>query len=144
MAKQIKNFLPTLIKADDSWQIQLLSNWEKIIGNLKTRITLEKIAADTLFIGVFDACWMQELYLLSPILLNTINQNLDQPRIKHLRFKRAVAKKQKQRAPDEQPKQVVSLPSLTTKEKTALATIKDPQLREALHQFLIRCHKEKV
>jgi hypothetical protein len=144
MTKQLKHFLPTFVKTDDSWQLQLLSNWDKIVGNLKTRVTLEKITADTLVIGVYDACWMQELYLLSPLLLNTINQNLDQPRIKQLRFKRAVARKQKKVITTEQPEPVTALPSLTAKEQAALATIKDPHLRYALHQFLIRCHKEKV
>ena len=143
MIKELKHLLPALIKKDDTWQVVLLSKWNTIIGNLQGKMRLESINNDTLVVGVFDACWMQELYLLSPLLINTINQSLDQPRIKHLRFKRAVAKKTYKPAPLKTPCNPAPL-VLTTKQHKALAAIEDPQLRLALHNFLIRCNKEIV
>ena len=141
MAKQLKDFLPPLIQNNDTWQLKLLSNCDTIIGNLKNKVRLEKIQNDTLVLGVYDACWMQELYLLTPLLLTTINQNLDQPRIKHLRFKRSVAKKAQAKSAVK-PQKVEPKIHLTPKQKAALEQIEDPQLARALHDFLIRCHKE--
>ncbi len=123
----------------------LLSQWSAILGSLTTKVRLEKIQDDTLTLGVYDACWMQELYLLSPLLITTINQNLDQPRIKHLRFKRSVAKKDANTLGITARTEPPNVPlELTASTKKALAIIKDPQLSLALHNFLIRCHKEKV
>jgi hypothetical protein len=141
MATQLKDFLPSLLKKDESWQTKLLCSWSSIIGSLHTRVRLEKINNDTLVLGVYDACWMQELYLLTPTLISTINQNLDQPRIKHLRFTRAVAKKEKKRTPIPEHQEPTPYVLNTTQQK-ALSAIADPHLRQALHNFLIRCNKE--
>ena len=56
---------------------------------------LEKIEGNTLIIGVYQASWLQELYLLSTVLLKTINNNLKYPYIKKLRFKHASPLKKK-------------------------------------------------
>lgn len=142
MPKTLKSLLPSFIATPNSWQLQLLNNWATIVGNLATKVTLEKIEKETLVLGVYDACWMQELYLLSPLLIDTINQNLDQPRIKQLRFKRAVVKKKIVQSHDkDMPYPLQRL--LTARERAALEKIEDPQLRNALQQFLMRCHKEK-
>lgn len=143
MTIAIKDILPSLLGEQRSWQLNLIANWSTIVGNLKTKVQLVKILDDTIIIGVVDACWLQELYLLSPVLLKAINQNLDQPRIKHLRFKTIGIKKQIQKAANaatvvsEQPHE------LSVHEKKALAAIKDPQLRTALQEYLRRCYREK-
>jgi hypothetical protein len=144
MAHPITKALHSIVKPEEQWKITLLTNWNTILGTLSTKVCLEKIQGDTLLLGVYDSCWMQELYLLSGLLIATINQNLDQPRIKHLRFKKIVPRARKKNAPAQQP--VVTTPiqvTLTTRQQEALATVKDPHLRHALQQFLIRCYKEK-
>jgi len=129
--------------AQDDWKASLLANWNAILGNLNGKVRLEKIEEDTLTLGVYDACWMQELYLLTPLLINTINKSLDQPRIKNLRFKRSgTAKKNVAvRTPE---KKALRAVTLSEKERDALKNIKDSQLSSALEQFLIRCYQEKV
>jgi|SRR5579871_3580716 len=142
MTKQLKDLLPSLIKKEHHWQRMLLQQWSSIIGNLSTHVCLQKIHNDTLILGVYDACWMQELYMLSGLLIDTINKNLDQPRIKHLRFKIIAPRTLKK---------IISVPTtppckpiiLTPREQRALDGIQDAQLREALQHFLIRCYKEK-
>jgi len=89
MAKPIKNILDSFLKTNNSWKAQLLQDWPKIIGKLQDKVSIEKVQDSTLVLSVADACWLQELYLLSPVLLKTINQKLDRPRIKRLRFKQA-------------------------------------------------------
>lgn len=141
MAKNIKDLLPTLLKSSDNWKLTLLSSWPTILGPLSSKIHLEKIQNDTLILGVQDSCWIQEFYLLSPILLKTINKTLDQPRIKHLRFKTIGIRKCKVvKLQNKEEKQTLKV-TLTEAECNALKRLKDPQLREVLKKFLIRCQE---
>ncbi|OQA35023.1 MAG: hypothetical protein BWY54_00748 [Candidatus Dependentiae bacterium ADurb.Bin331] len=143
MPAPIKHFLNALLPAQQSWKLTLLQQWHTIMGNLKTHVTLEKINDDTLTLGVFNSSWMQELYLISPIILETINKNLDQPRIKQIRFKQIVQKKKK-KIMNNAPSNLKEIDiSLTVNEKNALATIQDPELRQSLYKFLVRCQREK-
>jgi len=143
MAQEIKNLLPLILKSQDSWKLKLLSSWHTIFGPLSDKVSLEKIHDDTLILGVQDSCWLQELYLLSAMLLKTINESLDTPRIKHLMFRTTGIKKTVM-APKQTkkiwPKRVVTL---NAKENYALTCIKDEQLALALKGFLIRCYQEK-
>ncbi len=143
MVTPVKSILDTLLSHNNNWQLQLLQNWPSIVGSIRTKVQLLKIQEDTLVLGVLDSCWMQELYLLSPLLIKTINQKLDQPRIKNLRFKTVgiADKKEKKEAPS---KRVVSkIVQLSPREQETLKEVKDEQLRQALKDYLIRCHREK-
>jgi len=144
MARAVGDYVRAALCTQDNWKLYLLSNWDSIIGTIKAKVTLEKIDDDTLVLGVYDACWMQELYLLSHVLLATINQRLDQPRIKHLRFKRAGKRPPRKSSPQQSTQRTYEPVVLTEHEKRALATVDDPHLREALSSFLIRCYREKV
>ena len=143
MAKPLKILLKNIFPTEQEWKIQLMRNWNSILGDLGNKIRIEKILDDTIVCGVQNSCWMQELYMLSSVLIKTINQNLDKPRIKQLRFKKAgtftekkeVVKKRKQ----------LPLPAhinLTIRQKKALANIEDNELRTSLEQFLKRCQGE--
>ena len=144
MPHHIKNLLSSLFAHSDDWRIMLLRDWPTILGDLAKHVLLEKIEHDTLILSVHNACWMHELYMLSPLLLKTINKKLDQPRIKRLRFKQAgLVKKKKDHSNHTafiSPKQEL----LTQRETKALTAIEDPQLRNALKQFLHRCQREKI
>jgi len=142
MAVYLKEVLQMLIHPEKNWKTDLLYRWNDIIGPLHNKVRIEKIADNTLILGVFHSCWMQELYLLSPLLIKTINEKLDQPYIKQIRFKHIGIK---------HPKQISLKPSiikkkkeiiLTKQDECALAKITDPVLREALKSFRIRCYEE--
>ena len=145
MSKSVKDILPYIIGPQSNWKIRLLSNWDSIWGNLSSKVHLERIDKHQLVIGVHDSCWMQELHMLSHLLLHTINKVLGSEQIKQLRFKK-VEKKKKYPTRDEK-----KVPTHTThrtvmlssKEQSALNLIKDPHLSNALRQFLIRCYQEK-
>ncbi len=142
MTLHIKSILHTLVSPHNSWKHQLLQNWHTIFGNLSTKITLEKIYDNTLVLGVLDSCWMQELYLLSPLLLNKINENLDQPYIKQVRFKQTGIKKENKKLTMQRTAISKKQFSLSPIEERALKKINDPQLRNALKAFRIRCQQE--
>lgn len=144
MINPVKKILDNLLSQHNNWQLQLLHNWPTIVGSIRTKVQLLKIQEDTLLLGVLDSCWLQELYLLSPLLIKTINEKLDQPRIKKLRFKivGVTDREEKKKAPS---KRIVSKNvQLSVRERETLNQIKDEQLRQVLKDYLIRCHRENV
>lgn len=143
MAQPIKQLIHSVFDQPDNWKIDLLRNWDGIIGNLNTKVYLEKITDDTLVLGVTDSCWLQELYLLSHVILQVINEKLDRPRIKQLRFKKIGIRPVKKTTYTKPKPRMHTKRPLTPKELHALTSIKDPQLQQALEDFLIRCYQEQ-
>ena len=141
MALCLKDLLRSIISPEKNWKTNLLYQWRDIIGPLESKVRIEKIYDDTLVLGVFHSCWMQELYLLSPLLIKNINERLDQPRIKQLRFKyigiKNVSHKKEKRISI--PKKYVQL---TSREESTLVKITDPGLRDVLKAFRLRCYQE--
>jgi hypothetical protein len=142
MAQQLKHLItPALSKKfSQDWKLHLICNWATIMGNLHDKVCLEKVLNDTLILGVYDACWTQELYLLSSLIIDTINQSLDQPRIKHLRFIRVPPYASVTTKATPLATTAVNVPpTLTSEHKAALQRISDDELRNALLRFLTRC-----
>lgn len=141
---KIADILPYIFNDEHQWKYQLLRNWQNIFGTMSDKVYLERINNDILVLAVYDACWMQELYTLSPLLISSINKALDKPYIKQLRFKRAGIRPKKISRPQEQrphiPRKSILL---TAREEKALSAIKDTQLAAAMKEFLIRCYCER-
>lgn len=144
MAKELKNLLGDIFDQQTHWRYQLLQAWPSIIGTLATRVTLEKIQDDTLVIGVYDSCWLQELYMLSPMLLSLINKKLERPYIKQVRFKKAGMPTAQTHKTIKKKMRPIVHHTLTYGEQAALTKIDDEQLKSALHDFLNRCYQEKL
>ncbi len=147
MAQQLKTFIDSLLKANQDettpWKIQLLQNWSTILGPLSSKVQLEKIYDDTLVLGVFDSCWLQELYCLTPVIIESINANLEQPYIKNLRLKKIGKKPPTQKRYVPTPIPFTLNIVLSAQEKAALRAIKDEELRNAMEAFLKRCYRER-
>jgi len=141
MAKKIKNVINSVFSKKNNWKIQLLQHWPKIIGELKTKVRLEKIHKDSLVLGVYDSCWLQELYLLSPILLKRINEKLENRAFKRLRFKQVGIKQKRKTKQHKKGVLIRKKVMLTSKQEETLKKIKDPDLCDALKNFLQRCHE---
>ncbi len=144
MSHHIKNTLQVILKDSDDWRMTLLSNWNTIMGGLSDKVRLEKVKDQTLFLGVYEASWMQELYLLSPVLIKTINNYLGKPYVKELRFKAAAKKNVVEKKVRIVRQQTVVLPTLSAEEQKALAQVSDPQLRSVLQDYLIKCYQERL
>jgi hypothetical protein len=143
MSQHIKDALASLLNQPDDWRLHLLNNWATIMGGLSERVRLEKIKDGTLILGVFEASWMQELYLLSPTLIRTINNHLGKPYVKELRFKAAAKTKVIEKKVITVAQQPVPLPTLSAEEEAVLAQMNDPQLRSVLQDYLIKCYQER-
>jgi hypothetical protein len=144
MPQKIDAIIPRVFDPEHQWKYKLLSNWHAIFGKMSDKVYLERINNDVLVLAVYDACWMQELYTLSPLLLDVINKIFDRPYVKHLRFKRAGIRPQKKlgRLYNNRPLQYTPH-TLTPREERALASVKDAQLAEVLRDFLTRCYNEQ-
>lgn len=142
MAKQISNLVQQVFKEEHAWKIKLLQEWHSIFGNLSKYVQVEKIEKDTLILGVTNSCWLQEFYLLSPLLLKTINEKLANSPIKQLRFKLSGIKHHPKKITSVAPRAPMVSRTLSPSERTALAQIKDPELATALEQFLVRCYQD--
>jgi hypothetical protein len=145
MTRSIKTLLePFFQSINHDWKIKLLKEWPTIMGSLARYVSIVKIYDDTIFLGVYDSCWLQELYMLSSEIKNTINQNLDQSRIKQIRFKQ-IGRSSKQPLATPTDHAELSFPiELSAREKVALGRIKNENLRMALESFLIRCYRERM
>ncbi len=143
MAVLLKELVPSILGTRVDWRTSLLSQWDSLVGSLKTRVRLEKIQEDTLIIGVYESHWMQELYLLSDVLIDSINQFLGEPRIKQLRFKLVEERKFTSRKLTVRKRANFIIRStsveLTHEQSRALTQIPDGQLKDALIQFWARC-----
>ena len=142
MAVYLKELLHALINPEKNWKTDLLYRWNDIIGSLNSKVRIEKIYDDTLVLGVFHSCWMQELYLLSPLLIKTINEKLDQPYIKQIRFKHIGKKTTPTNKWEKKSPKKNKLVQLTKEDEYSIAKIADPSLRDALKAFRIRCYQE--
>jgi len=144
MRQNIKQLLAAILPSAKDWKTNLLHNWRSIIGPLHKKMTIEKIGDDIIVFGVHDSCWMQELYLLSPLLLQTVNKSLDRPYIKQVRFKRAKKRKTHSKRPQPEQKKSPPPPRPATKQETlALTAVKNGELRSALEAFRARCSQER-
>ena len=140
MFRSLKVLLSSSFKTPNAWKTKLLADWPEIVGNLHDKMTLEKVYEDTLIIGVYEACWLQELYMLSSVLIKTINEHLDIPHIKKIRFKHASRKVEKKiKVKIKEPTTPRIKITLNSMEAQALLKIKDEEMRSALHLFLSRC-----
>lgn len=143
MLYTIKGLVDTLLEPKVHWKASLLRNWDTIIGQLHTKVRLLKIEQETVTLGVYDSCWLQELSLLSPLLLRTINEKLDHPHIKQLRFKLTVQKKDLRPEKPKAPTAVLKVDPPSPLEQRALEGVQDVALREALQRFRARCCQER-
>lgn len=144
MVKPLNAILRQFISSNQDWKQQLLANWNNIIGQkLSEKVCIEKITSDTIILGVINSSWLQELYMLSPVILKTINENLDRPRIKEVRFKQIGKKKPRDTKKKIDKNRPAKKVQLSTSEERALNNVTDKKLREALKAFCIRCHQER-
>lgn len=141
MALPLQSLVSSFLQSDTDWRKRLMQDWPTIVGELHTKMRLERIGQDaTLIVGVYDIHWMQELHMLSPLIMQTINDKLGSACIKKIRFIVAdaatVGVVQNNVVPvaadQKKDKQKELMYSLTAEQQKTLAAIKDPALQVAI------------
>ena len=138
MAVHIKELLPKFLEKDD-WRLDLARRWDSVVGSLQTKIRLEKTYDDTAVIGVYESHWMQELYLLSSELCDSINNVIGQKKIRRIRFKLVEARERPKVKQKPKPMVILTNVTLTQRQTQALEKLTDPKLRQAMTEFWSRC-----
>ena len=141
--QNVKNILDSLLQPSihtEAWKMNLIKNWPTIIGSLHEKVSLQKINATSVVLGVYDSCWIQELYLLSKLILKKINSSLDRPRIETLRFQ-CIEKKEQIIYKKPAPPRPERTTALKPQEISALQKIQDPELSAALEELLRKCQQ---
>lgn len=138
MSEHVKKILEFILKKHEPWHTIVLKEWATIVGDLHTRMRLEKIEKSTLIVGVYDSHWMHELHILSSVIIDTINSYLGNRYIKAIRFKLITPHKPIIETKNHKTVTKKNI-SLTYREEHALKNINDPELQEALKQYLLRC-----
>lgn len=139
MPTSIKALLSGFVQSNQRWKTDLLNQWGAIMGNLAQHVTIVKILNDTIILGVYDSSWMQELYMLSAMLLKKINAHLDEPRIAKIKFIIAEKSRHKSGKRKISVEHKISNIQLSAQEEQSLEVIEDPELQTALKTFLTRC-----
>ncbi len=144
MIPQLKQVIDGLLDPSKDWRFYLLAHWNAIMGSLAVRVRLEKIEIAQeqaiLFLGVYESVWLQELHMLSAVLIRSINNKLGQPYIKQVRLSLVIKQKDTSKKYKKtvlgysQPKTILS-----EKEQKALSSISNSDLQKTLHTFLLRC-----
>lgn len=138
--KHIEQALTSLFqksKDDQFWKVNLLQNWSGIMGNIASKVMIHKIYKDSITLGVYELCWMQELYILSPVIQKKINEFLGSEKIKTIRF-RAAQKKEKRKKKKSVTKKIEKK-ELSEHEQANIKKIKDPELAHSLKLLLEKC-----
>lgn len=136
MGQHISSLVNNLFSRYDDWRFTLIKSWPSIFGPLSQYTRLEKVDGSTLIIGVYDPHWMQELHLLSPTLIASVNNHLQKQVITNVKFR--LAQRKVHTAPlikkvhHEEIKTSQILVRLTAHQQQALTDIKDPELKKAL------------
>lgn len=143
MSVALKSFLDRFLQQKGDWRLQIIAQWPTIMGQLHTKVCVERMSDETLFLTVQDSCWLTELYMLSRLIIKKVNDALGEPRIKQIRLRLKPA----QHFAVYQPKQSTHQPSfsytVSEKEQQALSHIKDAHLQQVLENFLKRCKYEQ-
>jgi hypothetical protein len=90
--KHIEQTLSSLFKKSNDnqfWKVNLLQNWSKIVGTMASKVMIHKVYERSITLGVYELCWMQELYILSPMIQKKINDFLGSQQIQTIRFRSA-------------------------------------------------------
>jgi hypothetical protein len=149
MSKNVGQLLVDIIPEKHQWKMDLFQQWNSIIGSLADKVRIERIKDDQLILGVTHPAWAQELFLMSHVIKQKVNNALDHERIKNIQFRtidfeaerKVRAKKKNTCDPgDIICNQVV----LNDKEQQKLLNIENNDLRKVLEKFYIRCKKQRM
>lgn len=122
-----------------SLYLKLHRDWELIFGKLNSKVKLEKVDKHTITLSVTDSSWMQELHLLSNVLIDKINKYLKETVIKKIKLKITEDKKIKKQNIKQEQTIILKPIKLNSRESLALDKIEDKELAKQLKKFLIKC-----
>jgi hypothetical protein len=139
MAFSLDALVQGLLGTDDDWRKRLVKEWPALVGDLHTRMRFEKISHDVLVIGVYDLHWMHELYMMSPMIVQAINEKLGGNFVAKIRF--AVVNKTERTRKKRGSSDALHVQErpLAEPQQKVLANVKDEHVQKLLSKLWQRC-----
>lgn len=113
------------------WHLELNKKFPEIFAQLTKHTKINKIYNDTLILEVYETSWLQELYMLSNIILKRLR--VDFPQINKIKFIRS-RRKFRKKLENKLIKNIIS-----NKEIKAVEKIKDKDLAKSLLSYYQIC-----
>ena len=111
----------------DRKHLEIVQNWPKIASGLEEHVNVAKIFSDTIILEVYDSSWLQELNLLSSVILKRIQQFY--PNISKIKFQKSNKKNYYKEL------YFPKKNKITPKEENVVKNIKNKELAKALLNY---------
>jgi hypothetical protein len=135
--KQLKDIFNNINQITKyGWHYEFIKSWPTIARGLEEHMTIGKIQKDSVTLEVHDSSWLQEVHLLSPVILNRIQQFY--PVIQKIKVTKISRKR------IEHKKEILSLNKITDQEKNVVKIVKDKDLAKALLNYYSICNTKTV
>ncbi|KKS68634.1 MAG: hypothetical protein UV38_C0001G0175 [candidate division TM6 bacterium GW2011_GWE2_42_60] len=136
----MKDLLGSVLTTKGNWQIRLMKDWPLIVGDLQVHMRLERVLGNVLVVGVYDSHWLHELSMLSPMVVQTINDHLGGAFVTRIRFIVVERKEKKSEQPASREREL-SMPevAMNSRQEYVLRSVKDVQLQKVLEKVFYRC-----
>jgi hypothetical protein len=135
--KQLKDIVNNINQINKfSWHYEFIKSWPTIARGLEEHLSIGNILKDTVTLEVHDSSWIQEVHLLSPVILNRIQQFY--PAIQKIKVSKISKKRIAQK------KEILSLNKITDQEKNVVKIVKDKELAKALLSYYTICNTKTV
>jgi hypothetical protein len=144
MSKPIGSLLTNVIPAEHLWKLKIFGCWKSIIGNLQNKVRIEKISDTSITLGVTHATWAHELFLISPMIKNKINEALKEEKIKSIHFRIVPFGQKNSKSKKTERITILEEHNLSIIEHSHLEKLKNKDLANILAQFYIRCKNQKA
>jgi hypothetical protein len=135
--KQLKDIFNNINQIKKiSWHYEFIKSWPTIARGLEEHLSIGKILKDTVTLEVHESSWMQEVHLLSPVILNRIQQFypvIQKIKVTKINKKRVTLKKEN-----------LSFNKITDQEKNVVKIIKDKDLAKALLNYYTICNTQTM
>ncbi len=138
MARHILSVLNNVLPQQHAWKMQVLHQWERIIGPLATKVTLYRIDDRAVVLAVNHPGLAQELLMLSDLIKTKINAVIGSDTITAIHFRTTAKQTVHTPAPITTTLQK-PIQSLTSSEKKHLDIVENTELRIALTNFYLTC-----
>jgi hypothetical protein len=146
MSQHILSHLHKILPQEHVWKMNVLQQWETILGPLSKKVVLQRIDSHAVVLAVAHPGLAQELLLLSDLIRSKINAAIGHEAITTIHFKTATERRlplPAAKAPHVKAQPAQPKASLSPGEHKQLSAITNKELREALADFYATC-KERT
>ena len=139
MTTPLKSIVNSFIPKEHRWKINLMNEWESLMGAFAKNTSIEKIDRGCIWISVKHPAIAQELTMLQKFILERINLIITPEVINSIIFKIKSSAPTAQKKTRTRYQDLSHQQELTPQETKLLAVIKSNDLQSSLARYFRRC-----